>query len=106
MKLKHKRIIEKAVIGINVEETDKSLLYRHGLCALSFSRGLFDDKVSPISSAYFEDIIGVMRIGRMCNNWVIETTGMMLQESIQVANEDEAPDIPDSIIIRFKFVGL
>ena len=103
MKLKHQRIIEKAVIGINVEETDKSLLYRHGLCALSFSRGLFDNKVSPISSAYFENIIGVQVIGRICNNWVIETAGMMLQESIQVANVNEAPDIP---IIRFKFVGL
>ena len=105
MKLKHQRIIEKAVIGINVEETDKSLLYRHGLCALSFSRGLFDNKVSPISSAYFENIIGVQVIGRICNNWVIETAGMMLQESIQVVNEDEAPDIP-VIVIRFKFVGL
>lgn len=105
MKLKHQRIIEKAVFGINVEETDKSLLYRHGLCALSFSRGLFDNKLFPISSAYFKDIIGVRIIGRMCNNWVIETTGIMPQESIQVANEDEALDI-DLTVICFKFVGL
>ena len=105
MKLKHQRIIEKAVIGINVEKTDKSLLFRHGLCALSFSRGLFDDRVSPRSSAYFENIIGVQVIGRMCNNWVIETTGMMLQVSTQVANEDEALDIPVTVI-HFKFVGL
>ena len=89
MKLKHQQIIEKAVFGVNVKEIDKSLLYRHGLCALSFSRGHF-----PLSPTYF---VNYQIQARWCNNLVIETTGV--QESIQVGR----PVISDFTIIQFKF---
>lgn len=93
MKLKHQRIIEKAVFGINVEETDKSLLYRHGLCALSFSRRNF-----PLSTTYFVNYhIQAKLIMSGCNNWVIETTG--IQESIPVGRLD----ISDFTLIQFIF---
>lgn len=96
MKLKHQRIIEKAVFGINVEETDKSLLYRHGLCALSFlsfSRGHF-----PLSTTYFVNYhIQAKLIVSGCNNWVIETTG--IQESIPAGRLD----ISDFTLIQFIF---
>lgn len=93
MKLKHQQIIEKAVFGVNVEETDKSLLYRHGLCALSFSKGSF-----PLSPTYFKNYqIQAMLIGQGCNNRVIETTS--IQESIRVGSLD----ISDFTVILFKF---
>lgn len=93
MKLKHQQIIEKAVFGVNVKEIDKSLLYRHGLCALSFSRGPF-----PLSPTYFVNYqIQARLIGQGCNNLVIGTTGV--QESIQVGR----PVISDFTIIQFKF---
>ena len=93
MKLKHQQIIEKAVFGINVQETNKSLLYRHGLCALSFSRSHF-----PLSTTYFVNYhIQARLIGSGCNNWLIETTG--IQESIQMGRLD----ISDFTVIQFTF---